>query len=71
MCVCARLHVCVCLGGDSNQYALSTNEGREGPPVQGRWAESSGMGFGDGGCVGVRWWNSCWVCVRDVYACTC
>lgn len=42
--------VCVCVGGFSNQRALSTNEGREGPPVQGRWAESSGMGLGDGGC---------------------
>lgn len=47
--------MCVCMGGGvSNQCALSTNEGREGPPVQGRWAESNGMGFGDGGCVMVE-----------------
>lgn len=47
LCAC----VCVCvLSRLSNQCALSTNEGREGPPVQGCWAESSGVGFGDGGC---------------------
>lgn len=57
VCVCVRLNICVCVcvfRGVSNQCALSTNEGREGPPVQGRWAESNGMGFREGGCVGVR-----------------
>lgn len=47
-CVCTP--ACV-LRGVSNQCALSTNEGREGPPVQGCLVENSGMGHRDGGCV--------------------
>lgn len=50
MCVCVCTPACV-LRGVSNQCALSTNEGREGPPVQGCWVENSGMGHGDGGCA--------------------
>lgn len=50
---CAHMYVCVFgVGGGvlGNQCALLSNEGREGPPVLGRWAESSEMGFGDGEC---------------------
>lgn len=62
MCVCVCAHAaCICVfRGVSNQCALSTNEGREGPPVQGRWVESSGMGYGDGGC-GDGTAARCWV----------
>lgn len=55
VCACLYMRACVCVfKGVSNQCALSTNEGREGPPVQGRWVESSEIGFGGGGCVGIQ-----------------
>lgn len=45
------MYVCV-FGGLGNHCALLSNERREGPPVQGRWEESSGIGSGHGGMWG-------------------
>lgn len=51
--------VCV-FGGLGNHCALLSNERREGPPVQGRWEESSGIGSGHGGMWGTSVGYGAW-----------